>query len=296
MNSSIGGVVSNPSTNHSQKPTIAFAGAKASSSGSALAGTHTSSGQMGVATPGANDWSRFSIDGGGFSGVAGLALLIAQFGIALEQYNLAKKYYDTNLIDFDFFETNYGGAGGPLVTHKNQAFNTLFTGLSGAGGNPQTYTPDYEPMIAASLGRVKAYDEKWFQTRRRIGRYNVGLGRQIDYNFYMMRRRAAVTSWVSGRRMEDARKDMLDDQIQTHKVQALNFGITAGNVARQGLASATSTAMHAFDEMGSRVGGLSSGLGKYAGYKAGMESGQKTLASSSASGAAMAPHTVGRGT
>lgn len=265
-------------------------GGKAVNPSSPIGGAATASGHHGMSTWGNNDYSKINVDGAGFTGIAAAAIAFIQLGLADAQYSLARDYYNTNKTDFDFYRNNYAkfdqngsltGDGGPLVTHKNQAFSTPF------------YATDYLPMTGAALGRVKVYDEKWFQTRRRLHRYAVGLGKQVDYNFYIMRYRASFAAWVSGRRIEDARKDWKDEQIQTHKVQALNFGITAGNIARQGLASATNALEHAYDEMGSRVGGLSNGLARFSGYNQGREAGQQMLNNSSQSGANMAPHASG---
>jgi hypothetical protein len=231
---------------------------------------------------GMNDNVNMTINGGGMQGWTGFAIALAQLFFAQQQVQLAESYYSTNKTDFDFFNNNYGGSSGPLVTHKNQAFGTPF------------YVADYIPMVGASLGRVKVYDEKWFQNRRRAHRYALGHQRHIDYTFYMLRRKAVFAAWVAGRRIEDARKDWKDDQIQTHKVQALNFGISVGNIARQGLAQSTEAKERAYDELGSRLGGLSSGLGKFAGYQATRGSAQKVLDRSSSSGANMAP-SIGTG-
>jgi hypothetical protein len=228
-------------------------------------------------TWGGGELVRYNIDGGGGSGIVAVAIATLQALVAYEQYQIAKSYYNTNKQDFDFYVNNYQN---PMLSHKNQAFSTPF------------YTADYLPMTGASLGRLKTYDEKWLQSRRRAHRYALGHQRHIDYMYYMIRRRAAFAAWIAGRRIEDARKDWKDDQIQTHKIQALNFGITAGNIARQGLASATGAIEGAYDELGTRLGGLSSGAGRYSGYQSGRNS-KKVLDASSGSGAAMAPHTVG---
>lgn len=206
-------------------------------------------------TPGAND-GRLKIEGYGLDGLAGIAVMILQAALAEQQYELARSYYKTNKKDFDFWQANYSSR---VLSHAQQAFTTPF------------YTPDYYPMTGAALAQVKQYDEKWFQTRRRLHRYALGHQRHIDYQFYNLRRRAVFSSLVTGRRVEDARKDWKDDQIQTHKVQALNIGIALGNIARQGLAQATATKEKAFDELGSRLGGLANGLFQRKGYESGVE-------------------------
>ena len=255
-------------------------GGKAVNPSSPVGGAATASGHQGMSTWGNNDNSRVDVSGAGLSGIAGASVAVMQVLLAEAQYALARRYYDTNKLDFYFYQDHYQV---PFIEHKNEAFNA------------PTYNADYFPMTGASLGRVKAYDEKWFQTRRRLHRYNVGQGMHVDYSFYMGRRKATMTSFVAGRRIEDARKDWKDDQAHTHKVQALNFGITAGNIARQGLASATKELENAYDEMGSRIGGLSNGLSRFGGYKAGRQAGDAALNDAATSGANMAPHATGTG-
>lgn len=250
-----------------------FGGSKSQAPGAPVNGP-TANGHQGMSTYGGNDYTRLTIDGGGGSGWVAAAIAALQFGMAIEQYNIAKSYYNKNKTDFDFYQNYYQ----PKFTqHKNDAFSQL------------DYVQDYNLPVGGMLGRVKVYDEKWFQTRRRLHRYAVGLGQHTDYTFYMLRRRAALAGWVAGRRVEDARKDWKDDQYFTHKVQALNFGITAGNIARQGLAQATSTLMGAYEEMGSRIGGFANGLSKFSGYQSGGDAASRMLQSASSSGVNIAP-------
>lgn len=205
-------------------------------------------------TYGAND-RDIKVDGFGVGGLAGLVLMVAQAGLAFEQYKIARKYYDTNKQDFNFWQANYSQR---VLAHAQQAFTAPF------------YPPDYFPMTGAALAQTKVYDDKWFQTRRRLHRYALGHQRHVDYQSYNLRRRAVFAAFVTGRRVEDARKDWKDDQTQTHKVQSLNIGIALGNIARQGLAQATATREKAFDELGSQLGGMANGIFQKKGYEAGM--------------------------
>lgn len=268
-----------------------FGGNKSVSSNAPVGANTTGAGH---ANWGVNDNATQAITGGGLTGIAGLALATLQFLIAEKQYELANDYYKSNKTDFDFYQQNYAnfavdgngniaGSGigsGPLVTHKDQAFTA------------PPYVADYLTM-SSILGRTKIYDEKWFQARRRMPRYNTGLVDHADYKFYTERRRAATSAYLTGRRFEDARKDWKDEQAHTHKVQALNFGITAGNIARQGLASAVGTLEHAYDDLGSRLGGISSGLGRLGGYNSGKSGATAALNKSSNDGSAMAPQAIG---
>ena len=242
------------------------------------------------------------IDGGagGVSWWSTLAIATAQAVLAEEQFTIAQDYFNSNFKDFKFnmnyylgFDMNsngsfagpFGPQPGPMLAFKERAFATPF------------YVADYYPMTGASVARVKAYDEKWLQSRRRAHRYALGAQRHMDYNYYMLRRKAAFMGWTMGRRVEDSRKDMLDGQIQTHRVQALNFGITAGNIAKQGLGASVASRERMFDELGSQLGGLSNGLAQLTGYKAGRQLGDSQLRTDSGShdGSGMASHTVGTG-
>lgn len=236
---------------------------KNASSVSPTAGTATGSNHSNW---GMNDTKQVTINSGGMTGFAGWFLVIAQAALAEQQYEIARSYYNVNKVDFDFYETNYQPR---ILSHAQQAFNTPF------------YTPDYFPMTGAALAQVKTYDEKWFQTRRRLHRYAVGHQEHVDYQFYNLRRRAVFSSLIAGRRVEDARKDWKDDQIQTHKVQALNIGIALGNIARQGLAQATEVREKAYDELGTRIGGLANGIFKRQGYEFSRENVTQVLNSNS---------------
>ena len=279
-------------------PQSSFGGSGKSLPGNNAAQGFTAGGQNPQNQWGANDYVNFTnISYGGLSGFGLLIAMIGQFVLIQKQIDIAQSYYDTNLQDFKFFANNYAGYDvnsngsyigtigpqpGVMERHKIQAFTTPF------------YTTDYYPMTGAAVARVKIYDEKWLQGRRRVQRYSLGAQRHLDYQYYMTRRKAAFTAWLAGRRVEDARKDWKDEQIQTHKIQALNFGITAGNVARQGLASSTGALEKSYDDLGTRIGGVANGLGNYAGYKAGKDAGDRSLNSGN-DGSGIAPHTVGTG-
>ena len=201
---------------------------------------------------GANDNAHSMTQPSSSNSFIAFAVTAAQLVLADKQLSIAQEYYEINKHDYDFEANLYGGfiitngngvnIPGPMTKHKEQAFNAPF------------YAVDYPVYVGGSLTRTKIFDNKWFQTRRRLHRYGVGHQRHVDYQFYMERYRGSVSGFVMGRRVEDARKDWKDDQIQTHKVQALNYGLTAGNIAKQGLASSTGTLMGALDNASTRIG------------------------------------------
>ena len=206
----------------------------------------TGDGHRTKSTVGANDNTRAQVDSGGGDSLVAIIASVLQFALAEQQIAIAQDYYTTNSRDFNFIAQTFGGVDtndvthmGPMITHRNQAF---------PNGSP-FYSVDYPVYIGGALTHTNVYDNKWFQTRRRAHRYAVGHQRHIDYQFYMARYRGAYSAFLMGRRVEDARKDMKDMQAQTHKVHVLNLGITAGNTARQGLASSVGTSMGALDKM-----------------------------------------------
>ncbi len=229
-----------------------YSGGKSFAPGASYHGS-LSSGSRGMSLYGSNDYSQMQITGGS-GGTGWITAVIAgmQYLMAQKQFDIANDYYKTNYTDYQFVETYYRPR---YLDHKNQAFSVPY------------YSTDYNTPVGGSTAKTKLYDEKWFQTRRILHRYATGLQMHTDYMFYQMRLKANVSSYIAGIRVEDARKDWMDERIHQHKVQALNFGITAGNIARAGLAQATETRIHALDEMGSRLGGLANGLSEAQGYK-----------------------------
>lgn len=256
-------------------PQSSFGGLKQTNNYNPVGG-HPSS--HGMSTFGANDYANYTVNGIGGSTWAAEAAAYLQNKLQKKQLNLAKQYYNINVIDTSFYETNYQPK---IASHKDQAFSTPY------------YKTDYNMPRTASIARVKVFDDKWFHTRKNSPRYGVGLGRDIDYTFYDARRKAAFGSYVTGTRVEDARKDWKDEQVHAHMVQALNFGITVGNIAKQGLASSTSALMNAYDEMGSRIGGFVNGMQHAAGHNTMFNQTKTALDHSSQSGSNMAPSPQG---
>jgi hypothetical protein len=230
-------------------------------------------------TTGANDYVTYQISGiGGSSPEIALSVAYLQHNFQKKQLDLAKDYYNINVIDSNFYENYYQPR---FKQFRDTAFNTPY------------YSTNYITPRSGSIARVKEYDEKWLIARKNMPRYAVGLGKEIDYTFFDLRRKALAAAYVAGTRMEDARKDWKDEQIHSHRVQALNLGIAVGNVAKQGLAQSTGVLEQAYDEMSSRIGGLASGLGRFLGYNRGKDIGKEQLDASSHTGIAMAPYAQG---
>lgn len=182
---------------------------------------------------------------------------------ALKQnLTIANNYYNTNKQDFDFWNTTYNprmltalteGMGRPFYTNNN-------------------YTPQYGALdYLASTGRGQSRaalktDKEWFQTRRRVGRYNVGQGHRVDLKYALARFNAELEGWNLGYRYEDNRKMQYDEQRHAHQAEILNLGIGAGNAARAGLATAVQGLSEAKTQKAGSLGALSNGLSTFAGY------------------------------
>lgn len=179
---------------------------------------------------------------------------------------LAQQYYTENAKDFTFWASTYQNkmAGTPasaLTESKNRLFYQ--------GGN---FTPQYGALdYTSSVGRGQSkaslkFDRDWFNTRRKISKYNVGVSHRIDYKFAMAKLNSEFEGWNLGFRYEDHRKMMYDEQRHAHQAQILNIGIGAGNAARIGLATSVQTLSESRSQRASMFGALSNGLGSYAGF------------------------------
>lgn len=183
-----------------------------------------------------------------FGGIVGveLAIIMAAQALMLDQnYQLAKSYYNTNKADFDFFQSTYeGNMASANVEARNRPF----------------YSPDYISNTGRAMARASTLDRKWFYTRRNIPKYNVGLGRRVDYKFSVAKYGAELEGWNIGFRYEDTRKQKYDEQRHAHQTEILNIGIGAGNAARAGLATAVDKLSDARSQIASNLGSLGNGL------------------------------------
>lgn len=199
---------------------------------------------------------------GGLSGFGMIFIEAAQLILLTENFNTAQNYYDTNKKDFDFFTGTYEG---PMLTSLNEAMTRPL--YESAAFSPQYGKLDYLASIGrgASMGPRKM-DHAWYMTRRRVGKYQVGLGRWVDYKFAMGKLNETLNGWNLGYRYEDHRREMYDEQRHAHRTNILNIGIGVGNAARRGLATAVGALSEARSQTAGQIGALGNGLAQNTGY------------------------------
>ncbi|MGH7744026.1 MAG: hypothetical protein ACREQ5_04300 [Candidatus Dormibacteria bacterium] len=184
---------------------------------------------------------------------------IGQLALLTQQFNTAQNYYNTNLTDFNFFVNNYEPN---MKASLTEAINRPY--YDSGVFLPQYGTLDY----LASTGRgasiaARKLDEQWYKVRRRIKKYNTGLGRWLDFKFSMAKFNSILNGWNLGFRFEDHRKDVYYEQRHQHILQILNLGIGVGNVARKGLATSVAALSEARTQMASQISSIGNGLGEY---------------------------------
>jgi hypothetical protein len=136
-----------------------------------------------------------------------------------------------------------------------------------------TFQPRYGALdYIASTGRGQSkasthLDREWLNSRRKVGRYNVGQGRRVDYKYSVAKLNSELEGWNLGFRFEDNRKMMYDEQRHAHQVEILNIGIGVGNIARAGLASSVQALSEARSQKAGQFGQLSNGFAQFAGQE-----------------------------
>lgn len=179
-----------------------------------------------------------------------------------QNLTIAKNYYNTNKQDFDFWNTTY----------NPRMLLSLNEGMSRPYYTNNNFTPQYGALdYTASVGRGQSRaslktDREWFQTRRRVGKYNIGQGHRVDLKYALARFNSELEGWNLGFRYEDNRKMLYDEQRHAHQAEILNLGIGAGNAARAGLATAVQGLSEEKAQKAGSLGALSNGLSTFAGY------------------------------
>jgi len=216
---------------------------------------------------------------------------LPQYRPLKDNYDLAVNYYNTNIKDYDFFATTYAGgtilpptsfvsspdgSGGAIV-----AGDTIAAGATLPGGNMVAalneamsrplyemgpFSPQYGMLdYIASTGRgasmgARRLDKQWYATRRRMPKYQTGLGKWLDYKFSMGKVNETLNGWNLGFRYEDHRKEVYDEQRHGHRTNILNLGIGVGNSARRGLATAVGQLSEARSGLASQFASIGNGL------------------------------------
>jgi hypothetical protein len=231
--------------------------------------------------------SAFSMGGN----IAAAATAIVQVEQLREDVKTANLYYDQNSKDFFFWDHGTYGttvdSDGNLLPDAIQPVappgtfqgyrRYLGDALAEARARPfysrDTFQPRYGALdYIASTGRGQSkasfhLDREWLNSRRKIGRYNVGQGRRIDYKYSIAKLNSELEGWNLGFRFEDNRKMMYDEQRHAHQVEILNIGIGIGNIARSGLASSVQALSEARSQKAGQFGVLSNGFAQFAGQE-----------------------------
>lgn len=207
---------------------------------------------------------------GGINGF-GLAIIeIAQLYLLIENYNTAENYYDINVQDFNFFVNTYEG---PMANSLAESMNRPL--YESAFLYPQYGKYD----ILSNVGRgasiaARNLDKQWYATRRRVAKYQTGLGRWVDYKFAMGKLQETLSGFNLGFRYEDSRKDAYNEQRHAHRTNILNLGIGVGNAARAGLATSVAALSGARSQASSQLASIGNGLAQsneYQGTKKGLQ-------------------------
>lgn len=200
---------------------------------------------------------------------------------------LAGKYYDINTKDFNFWDhgttaENVDSDGflldsqpvapaGTFQGYKKYLGDSLNEAMSRGFYSRENFTPQFGALdYIASTGRGQSkasfhLDREWLNSRRKVGRYNVGQGRRADYKYAIAKFNSELEGWNLGFRFEDHRKMLYDEQRHAHQVEILNIGIGAANIARAGLASSVKAMSEARSQKAGMFGSLSNGFATFAG-------------------------------
>ena len=248
--------------------------------------TYSGKGQVqSLAAPGINP-NVLALTMGG-TRVASILAALLQLDDLNNNLTLATSYYNENHKDFTFWATVYQGAmQTALIDPVNGAMPRHFY-------TDGTFTPQYGQLdYLSNTGRGQSraalrIDREWQGARRRIGKYNVGLGKRIDYKYAVAKLNSELEGWNLGYRYEDHRKMVYDDQRHAHQAEILNLGIGATNAARAGLATSVAALSEAKAQKAGQFGALSNGLSTFAGFQQqtqGMRQKPNTLSTNIAKG------------
>lgn len=192
---------------------------------------------------------------GGMRGVGLVALILAQIYLKLETVKITKGYYELNKKDFEFFKD----------THQPGAQASVAEAMSDIT-NPK-YETDLYASAPAGLSKSKVVDLAWFAARRRTHRYATGAQERLDYDMAVQRTSAVCSGWNAGRRYELAWADAHNERRFGRKIAMANLGIAAGNIIRQGLATAVGEVGEATSGLSSTIGAIGNGYFRKEGYE-----------------------------
>jgi len=196
-----------------------------------------------------------SLSKGGMRGAGLMLVLLAEAALKKKSVDLAEDYLDTNKREYANF----------VAIHQGAIAQTVSEAMSPVT-NP-AYKHDYYAAAPAGMAKSSVLDKQWFETRRRVHRYAVGLQGRIDYDFATARMHGVVAGWFLGRRYEMAYADEHNNRRFDRKIEASNIGIGIGNIVREGLASAVNKLATSYDNIGDTVSAIGNGLARRSGYQ-----------------------------
>lgn len=196
------------------------------------------------------------VDKGGMRGIGLLAMMIAEYDLKQKAIDLANDYYNSNLVDYVYFVVKHAPA---MQQSAVEAF----------GPNNPYYQYDLYASTAGGMAKSAVIDKQWFEARRRVGKYNVGQMRRIDYDMAIARTHGIVAGWNVALRYEFAWTDEHNARTYNRRLSVANVGIGFGNIVRSGLASAVGKLTQAYDNVGDTVASIGNGYQQRAGYQQG---------------------------
>lgn len=198
-----------------------------------------------------------SLGKGGMRGAGLMLVLLAEAALKKKSVDLAQDYLKANQDEFNHFVAIHEGA-------IRQTVDEVMSPII----NP-VYTHDYYAAAPAGMAKSAILDKQWFETRRRVHRYAVGLQARIDYDFAVARMHGIVAGWFLGRRYEMAYADEHNNRRFDRKIEASNIGVGIGNIVREGLATAVNKLATAYDNIGDTVSAIGNGYAKREAYTEG---------------------------
>lgn len=226
--------------------------------------TYTAGGSMPQVQFGVSGQELYSsssgIASGGMRGAGLIALMLSQIFLQRKIISLSRDYYDTNKKDYDFFRN----------THRPHVEGSASEAFSGRNPHPGD-SPDYVAVETSGLATSKEVDKAWYEVRRRLPRYAVGLHRRTDYDFAFQRAHAGIVGWSISRRYADAYYDSRVDRYFNRKFAVANIGIAAGNLSAQGLATATTRLIGSYESFTDNLASIGNGFFAKKGTQQGAE-------------------------
>jgi len=195
-----------------------------------------------------------SIDKGGMRGLALLAMAIGEYQLKQKAIDLARDYYNLNKKDYDF-----------EVSHHQPAFQQSATEAFGPT-NPN-YAYDLYASVPAGMGKSAIIDQQWYEARRRVGKYNVGQMRRLDYDMALAKTHGVVAGWNAAVRYELAWTDEHNIRAYNRKLSVANIGINGANMVRHGLGAAVQKLAASYDNIGDTIASIGNGMQQRAGYE-----------------------------